>query len=551
MKYISRYPGVKPFETDEQHLFFGRSNDIQALYDLVGVEKTVLLYSKSGLGKSSLINAGLIPRLENAPNIKYNYYTIRLGAFSKENSISPRQKIIELIRKTAAESQLNSFPELSENSLAYWLKSLQINDPVKINVLIFDQFEELFTYPDEQVEELKNDLHELLYSKTSAHFREQIPILLEKYPEAFSDEQLNTLSSAVNIRLLFVIRSDYLSMLNRLTDYLPNLQRTFYELQPLEIKEAARAITSPARIEGEFPCPKFEFSNEAVDKILAALSDNGKQSIETFQLQIVCQHAESLILKNQPKNSIAPDDLGDIRDIHQSFYNNLMEDLSTKNEEEKQQLRILLEEQFIYEPEQRRLQVLKGIILKKISESTLAALEKTHLIRSEPYQDSFTYELSHDTLVEPILKSYRLRKELQERKDLEYKKLEEIRVIRDRAIKQRKIIIVVSLAAIFSIGMAIFGFVQWDKSKSALKEVERSKANIVKEKNKAEEAVRQFEAADRKRREVEVNTLINDARSFEMYGETQDALKAIEKALKIDSANLQAIELLHKYSNRK
>ena len=49
MKYTSRYPGVKPFETEEQHIFFGRTNDIQNLYDLVGVEKTVLLYSKSGL----------------------------------------------------------------------------------------------------------------------------------------------------------------------------------------------------------------------------------------------------------------------------------------------------------------------------------------------------------------------------------------------------------------------------------------------------------------------------------------------------------------------
>ena len=63
MKHTSRYPGVKPFETEEQHMFFGRLADIQSLYELLGVEKTVLLYSKSGLGKSSLINAGLIPKL--------------------------------------------------------------------------------------------------------------------------------------------------------------------------------------------------------------------------------------------------------------------------------------------------------------------------------------------------------------------------------------------------------------------------------------------------------------------------------------------------------
>jgi hypothetical protein len=548
MKYISRYPGVKPFETEEQHIFFGRSEDIQSVYDLVGVEKTVLLYSKSGLGKSSLINAGLIPRLENAPNIKYNRYSVRLGAFSKENSVSPKQKIIELIKKTAAISVLADFPELEENTISFWLKSIQINDPGKVTVIIFDQFEELFTYPDEQIEDLKRDLHELLYLKTSAHFRDKIPQLLEQNPDAFTDEQLNTLSSSVNIRLLFAIRSDYLSMLNRLTDYLPNLQRTFFELKPLAIKEASRAITNPAGIEGDFPCPKFELSSEAVEKILTALSDSDRQPIETFQLQIVCQYAESLILKNQHKRIIYPEDLGDIKDIHQSFYNNLMDNLATDNEEEKHKLRVLLEEQFIYEPEQRRLQVLKGIILKKISERTLSALEKTHLIRSEPYQDSFTYELSHDTLVEPILKSYRLRKDEQERKEFEIHREEELRIIRIKTRRQRSIIIVISIAALFSVGVAIFGFLMWNNSKKALIEVEKSKVKIEEEKNNAENAVRKFEAADKQRKEIEVNTLLNDARSFEMYGKIPDALQSVEKALKIDPTNIQALELLHKYS---
>src|ERR1035438_6435837 len=98
MKYTSRYPGVKPFETEEQHIFFGRTNDIQNLYDLVGVEKTVLLYSKSGLGKSSLSNAGLIPKLTEEKKVNYYNYTIRFGLYSKDNGISPKEKIIEILK---------------------------------------------------------------------------------------------------------------------------------------------------------------------------------------------------------------------------------------------------------------------------------------------------------------------------------------------------------------------------------------------------------------------------------------------------------------------
>jgi hypothetical protein len=561
MKYTSRYPGVKPFETEEQHIFFGRSADVQSLYELVGVEKMVLFYSKSGLGKTSLINAGLIPKLKNDKHKIYNPVTIRLGVYSKVNNISPKAKIIEILQKYPGYDSLKDFPELIENTLAFCIKSLQFNDPGQIHVLIFDQFEELFTYPDDQIEELKKDLHELLYLKTSACFRDNIMLLYETKPDAFSEEQLNMLTSAVNIRILFSIRSDKVSMLNRLTDYLPNVQRTFLELKPLTTEEARNAIQMPAKADGDFPCPKFEFAPSAVDKILNDLSDNGKQPIETFQLQLVCQYAENLILKNPGKLSVLQDDLGDIKDIHQSFYNNLMAELPTESAEEKLRLHILLEERFIYEPEKRRLPVLKGMILKNISEQTLSALEKTHLIRSEPYQDSFTYELSHDTLVEPILKSFHKRKEEEEKqkeeekKEAERKKAEEERIeeekrkrkdleerfrekelqaIRIKARRQKILIFVISVGTVFSLGMATFGFVML---------------------NDANNAIEKFHIADKKRRELEVQKLISDAKSYEMYGYFQDAERSIDSALQIDSTSQLAKDamdtLLTKYSNRK
>ncbi|MBK8194997.1 MAG: hypothetical protein IPK76_17970 [Lewinellaceae bacterium] len=57
-----RYPGVRPFETSEKHLFFGRSRDIEELYDLILLERLTVLFAKSGYGKSSLLKAGVIPR---------------------------------------------------------------------------------------------------------------------------------------------------------------------------------------------------------------------------------------------------------------------------------------------------------------------------------------------------------------------------------------------------------------------------------------------------------------------------------------------------------
>ncbi|MEO0877994.1 MAG: hypothetical protein AAFY48_25600, partial [Bacteroidota bacterium] len=83
-----RYPGAQPFQTIEKEIFFGREQDVEQLYQLIQLEPLVVLFAKSGLGKSSLINAGLIPRVEADQNL--DCFNIRFGAYEKEASrVSP------------------------------------------------------------------------------------------------------------------------------------------------------------------------------------------------------------------------------------------------------------------------------------------------------------------------------------------------------------------------------------------------------------------------------------------------------------------------------
>jgi len=73
-----RYPGAQPFTTQQKQIFFGRDKDVEKLYDLIRLENLVVLYSKSGLGKSSLINAGIIPNIESDNLLQP--FLIRFGA---------------------------------------------------------------------------------------------------------------------------------------------------------------------------------------------------------------------------------------------------------------------------------------------------------------------------------------------------------------------------------------------------------------------------------------------------------------------------------------
>src|SRR5258708_16148861 len=58
------YVGPRPFGRDEKDIFFGRESEARDLCSLVVAHPLVLLHAASGAGKSSLLNAGLIPLLE-------------------------------------------------------------------------------------------------------------------------------------------------------------------------------------------------------------------------------------------------------------------------------------------------------------------------------------------------------------------------------------------------------------------------------------------------------------------------------------------------------
>jgi len=85
-----RYPGVKPFSENESDIFFGREADVEQLHNLVLLEKLVVLFGKSGYGKSSLINAGLIPLL-NDPNQpeQFRYLPISVRLYPNVEKTSP------------------------------------------------------------------------------------------------------------------------------------------------------------------------------------------------------------------------------------------------------------------------------------------------------------------------------------------------------------------------------------------------------------------------------------------------------------------------------
>jgi hypothetical protein len=91
------YPGPSSF--DEEHAFFfhGRAREAEELFALVELRPLTVLYGKSGLGKTSLLQAGLFPRLRKAGIVPLR---VRLGFGVDEDGVR-HPPLVEQVRRVA------------------------------------------------------------------------------------------------------------------------------------------------------------------------------------------------------------------------------------------------------------------------------------------------------------------------------------------------------------------------------------------------------------------------------------------------------------------
>jgi len=67
----SPYKGLNPYEERDKDNFFGRTADIRILSDKIRARKLTFLFAASGVGKSSLLQAGVMPELKNPTRKHY------------------------------------------------------------------------------------------------------------------------------------------------------------------------------------------------------------------------------------------------------------------------------------------------------------------------------------------------------------------------------------------------------------------------------------------------------------------------------------------------
>lgn len=545
-----RYPGLKPFETGEQKIFYGREDDIEQLHKQIVLEKLVILYSKSGYGKSSLLNAGIIPRVRNED--KLIPYKVRFGSHIKSEEKQQnllKNILIETIKqsdnypKSEVPKILKKFADFPD-MLWYHLKRIQFENKdteLKTPLIIFDQFEEIFSYPESDINEFAEQLASLINGAMPTEVQESVKAAMQS-GEEINERQLDLLYEPIKVKVVAAIRSDRMSLLNKLKKQIPAILSNTYELSALTREQAEDAIILPAGYSKDdmmFETSPFDYSDQALDEILNYLTANNTKSVESFQLQVICQHIElnrKTIKQNVP---LQAEDLPKLEIIFKSYYDNLMAKIGDKDEQHA--VRKLIEDNLIID--NNRISLPEAMLLRfdNINSDILRKLVETRLLRAEPNTvGSFSYELAHDTLVHPILEAREKRILIEKQREAEEKKRKEIARIQKekeeaeakRAIERKRartIIVIVSIATIISIGLSLFAFIQMKKAERASEENKQLYEKVRKEQYKT-----QLSNYDK---------YIELGNKYKENGEFSDAIEQYSRALEwIDS--IQAKNLI-------
>ncbi|MDJ0703928.1 MAG: hypothetical protein QNJ46_11665, partial [Leptolyngbyaceae cyanobacterium MO_188.B28] len=285
------YKGLNPYTEADAGLFFGRENDIQEVVNNLLAWRLTILYGKSGVGKSSILRAGVTHILNEeaqqnrvdysgAPKLAVVVFPSLDGRFSWKDD--PLASLMQQIEATITESGCGIQPPepgLSfVETLSAWTDALGGEEHDGELYLILDQFEEYFLYHANE--------------KADGSF-------YTEFPRAINCPNLQ-------VNFLISIREDALASLDRFQSLIPGLFEHRLKIRHLDGRAAEEAIHKPIAYYKQHHDAAIEIEQALVNAVLeevqvgkVVLGDSGlggvdvapktleEMQIETPYLQLV------------------------------------------------------------------------------------------------------------------------------------------------------------------------------------------------------------------------------------------------------------------------
>ena len=245
----SPWLGLRPFTEDVHEYFFGRSAEVNDLFQRVVHKPLTLLFGRSGLGKSSLLQAALVPRLRDA-----GFLPVLLRLNYADDSAPLIGQFVDALTAALAPALPGldeALGRLRTDAALSWLlfhdPALGLTGPEAPRpVVLLDQFEEIFTM-GRATSERQAD---------AAKFLEMLADLVEnRVPETLrsrletDDVLADRLDYAARpAKIVISLREDFLHLLERYRGRMPALMDNRFELRLLTGPQALEAVIKPGRL---------------------------------------------------------------------------------------------------------------------------------------------------------------------------------------------------------------------------------------------------------------------------------------------------------------
>ncbi|WP_222265675.1 nSTAND1 domain-containing NTPase [Modestobacter marinus] len=363
---------------------YGRDREREDLLDLLVAERIVLLYSPSGAGKTSLIQAALIPSLQEAGFEVLPVIRVTHALKPRPGMPEPRNRYVMSVLLSLEEgvppASQRPVAELATLTLREYLDAHADRDGRPGNqVLVFDQFEEVLT-ADPTDEPAKH---------------------------AFFNELGQTLRDRGHWAL-FSMREDFLAALDPYLIHIPTRFRTRFRLDLLSVDQALEAMRRPAEQAG------VHFTEEAARQLVDDLRTVRMQrpggvtevlgsSVEPVQLQVVCHLLWSMLPSDATEiTRVDVEALGRVDQALAGYYAERVRTAAERTGVPERAIREWFEDRLIT-PQGLRSQVLEGPEpFGEAGHRLLGELLDAHLVRAEMRRQATWYELAHDRLIEPV-----------------------------------------------------------------------------------------------------------------------------------------------------
>jgi tetratricopeptide (TPR) repeat protein len=394
-----RYPGPPPFEdtAEDRQRFFGRRDEIDAIVETTIASRLLVVFGKSGLGKTSLLNAGVFPRLREG-----EFLPVRVRL---RRGVDPVRLVRDAVAAAAERSATDCSLAEAETLWELFKRSTVWRDETLLTpVVLFDQFEEAFT-------ELPRDERLALADEIGPLASGAMPEALRRR-ERGADPGARMSDAPPEVRIILSLREEYLASLQELSARVPRLFQNRFRIAALTDAQAVEAIREPARLgAGPFATEPFEYEPEALQLMLEFLRGRSGR-IEPWALQLLCSHVERHVVPAIAAGladaaagvRVGPLDLGGTDTMGRvlgAFYET---ELSAIAGPQGRCARRLCDSGLVDGQGRRRSLDADEILADwRVTPATLELLVAARVLRREPRLDSVYYEISHDTLAATIL----------------------------------------------------------------------------------------------------------------------------------------------------